>query len=318
MLRDYREFSMLRSGILYLACCFSAWCGVPVILDTDLGDDIDDTWALAHLLGTPKVDLQLIVTAADNTPVKTRLAAKILTAMGRTDVPLGMGKQTSENKINQAEWLGDYELNGYAGTLHEDGIGEMIRLIRAAKKPVTLCVIGPQTNIAEALRRAPDIAEKARIVSMAGSVYAGYHGKQGADPEWNVFKDIPAARAVFAAPWEITIAPLDLCGTLILSGERYARVAASKSPLAGVTIANYNQWTNRKNYPAGESSVLFDTAATYLCISEKLAEIKTVKLSIDDKGATVPDETNGRPVRCALSWKDRVKFEEMLVDALTK
>lgn len=308
----------MKSWILYLALCIPVFAGTPVILDTDIGDDIDDTWALAYMLGSPELDLKLIVTASDNTPVKTRLAAKILTEMGRTEVPLGTGHKTSENPIHQAAWLGEYDLKDYKGVHHEDGIGKMIELIRASKEPITLCVIGPQTNIAEALKRAPDIAKKARIVSMAGSVYIGYNGKQGADPEWNVFKDVAAARAVFAADWEITIAPLDLCGTLTLSGEPYLRVVGSTSPLARVTITNYDLWANRKNYAADASSVLFDAAAVYLCMEESLAEIKTVKLAIDDKGATVVDDKAGRPVRCGLSWKSRAEFEERLIKSITK
>ena len=306
----------MKTWILYLLCCLPVFAAQPIILDTDLGDDIDDTWALAYLLGTPKVELKLVVTASDNTPTKARLVAKILASMGHEEVPLGVGVKTSSEPIHQAAWLGDYALSAYKGKVHEDGVDAMIALLRAAKSPITVCVIGPQTNLAEAVKRAPDIASKARLVCMAGSVYIGYSGKQGADPEWNVFKDIPAARAVFAAPWEITIAPLDLCGTLILQGARYEKVATAKSPLATTVIANYDTWSNRKNYPAGASSVLFDTAAAYLTTSEKLADIKTVKLSINAKGATLPDEAHGRPVRCALGWKDREKFEEKLVTAI--
>ena len=62
---------------------------VPVILDTDLGDDIDDTWALAMMLGMPQIDLKLIVTASEDTPARTRLTARILQDMGRTDIDLG-------------------------------------------------------------------------------------------------------------------------------------------------------------------------------------------------------------------------------------
>lgn len=311
---------MFRIFLALMLLCAPAWATkpVPVVLDTDLGDDIDDTWALAMLLKNPRVDLQLIVTASDNTPVKTRLVAKILEGMGRTDVPLGTGKQTSEAPINQAQWLGDYALKDYPGKVVEDGVQAMIDLLRAAKEPVTLCVIGPQTNIAEALRRAPDIAQKAKVVSMAGSVHIGYNGKQGADPEWNVFRDVAAARAVFAAPWEITIAPLDTCGTLTLAGERYTTVAKSTNPLAQVTIANFDVWSNRKHYAADASSVLFDTLATYLCYSEDFVHIESVKLSIDDRGATMVDDAKGRPVRCALTWKNRDAFEKHLVDELTR
>lgn len=311
---------MLRILLVLLVACLPALAAkpVPVILDTDLGDDIDDTWALAMLLKNPKVDLQLIVTASDNTPVKTRLVAKILEHMGHTEIPLGMGKQTSENPIHQADWLGDYALKDFKGTVHEDGVQAMIDHLRAAKSPMVLCVIGPQTNIAEALRRAPDIAQKARVVSMAGSVHIGYDGKPGAAPEWNVLHDVDSARAVFAAPWDITIAPLDTCGTLRLSGARYGKVAASKSPLAKVTMDNYAQWSNRKHYAVDASSVLYDTLATYLCYTEKAVRMDTVKLRIDDSGAMAIDAEHGRPVRCALEWKDRDAFEKHLVKQLTR
>ena len=306
----------MSSLIMSAAFLTAAATPIPVILDTDLGDDIDDTWALAMLLGSPQVDVKLIVTASDDTPTKTRLVAKILEGMGRTDILLARGVKNSDNKINQAEWLGDYQLTQYNGKVIEDGVGALIDEVKKAKEKITLCVIGPQTNIKAALERDPSIAEKARVVLMAGSVHIGYDGNEGRSPEWNVVKDVPAAKAVFAASWEITMAPLDICGTLRLSGPRYNAVKDSKGPLASVTIDNYEHWTNRKHHPADSSSILFDTAATYLVFDEALMEIDTVKLSIDDKGNTVPDE-KGRPVRCALRWKDRDAFERLLVNALT-
>ena len=200
-------------------CCAAAQDEpVPVILDTDLGDDIDDTWALAMLLGCPEISLKLIVTASDDTPAKTRLVAKILERVGRADIPIGTGAKTSDHPLNQAAWLGDYQLKDYGGEVHEDGIQAMIDFIAASKDPVTLLVIGPQTNLKAALERDPAIAEKARVVTMAGSVDIGYDGKPGRAAEYNVVKDVAAAKVVFAAPWEITMAPLDCCGTLRLSG----------------------------------------------------------------------------------------------------
>jgi len=301
-------------GLLCAAAGQSA--PVPVILDTDLGSDIDDTWALGMLLGCPQVDLKLVVTAFRDTERKTRLVAKILERMGRTDVPVGTGVKTEEGPLNQEKWLGDYSLANYGGTVHEDGIQAMIDAINASKETMTLLVIGPQTNIKAALERDPGIAKKVRLVSMAGSVEIGYKGKQGRQPEWNVRADVPAARAVFAAPWDITIAPLDSCGTMILGGDRYAKVAASQAPRAKTVIENYEAWSHRKNHPEGQSSVLFDTVAAYLAFDEALCEMKTIKLSIDDKGNTVPDE-EGRPVHCAMAWKDRDGFEELLIETLT-
>ncbi len=307
-------FALLLQSSLFSA---STQNPVPVILDTDLGDDIDDTWALGMLLGCPQVDMKLIVTAQDDTPAKTRLVAKILERMGRTDIPIGTGVKTSETRLHQADWLGDYTLTNYPGKIYEDGIQALIDYIHQSPASVTLCVIGPQTNIAEALKRDPSIAAKARVVTMAGSVFIGYNGKEGRTPEYNVYKNIPAARAVFAAPWEITMAPLDICGTLVLRGERYATVVKSKNPRAVTIIENYDLWANRKHHPADASSVLFDTVAAYLAFVEDLCEIETIRLIIDDKGDTVPDES-GRPVRCALRFTDRDAFENLLVKSVTE
>lgn len=162
---------------LFLLLCLlscSAMSLPQVILDTDIGDDIDDTWALMHLLGAGKVDLKLIVTACDDTEAKVKLVARMLETVGRMDIPIGKGVKTSNKEINQLSWIEKYSLDTYKGKIHEDGVQTMIEMIRNAKEPIILCVIGPMTNIAKAVEIAPDIAQKARVVSMAGSVYIGY------------------------------------------------------------------------------------------------------------------------------------------------
>lgn len=300
------------------AAAAPAQARIPVILDTDIGDDIDDTWCLGMLLGAPQVDLKLIVTATDNTPEKTRLTAKLLEAMGRTDVPLGTGVKQNDKLHHQMKWVGDYKLEQYKGKVIQDGVQAMIDMIKASPTPITLCVIGPQTNIAEALRRDPSIAKNARIVSMFGGVYKGYGGSDKMSAEYNVKRDIKAAQAVFAAPWSITIAPLDSCGLLTISGARYNRLAASNAPRAKAVIDNYNQWANRAKYAKDASSVIYDTVAAYLCFDEKFCGMKTVKLIVDDKGFTPPDEEKGRPVNCALTFTDRPALEKLIVRLLTQ
>lgn len=290
---------------------------VHMILDTDIGDDIDDTWALCQALGTPEISLKLVVTAFQNTPEKTRLLAKILERAGRTDIPIGTGKKTGDNPINQQAWLGDYDLSGYPGKVHADGVQAMIDLIMAADGPITVCAIGPVTNLAEALRREPRIADKARVVLMAGSIHIGYEGHPGPQPEWNVRCDVAAFRAVLAAPWDITIAPLDSCGAFRLSGEDYLRVARSDAPAAKTVIENYDLWVNRKHHPENSSSILFDTVAVYLAHDTKWLELETLPLSVDDQGMTYIDPERGRPVHCALRWKDEAAFKAHLIGSLT-
>src|SRR4051794_26657939 len=64
---------------------------IPVILDTDIGDDIDDTWAVAMLLKSPQFDVKLITTTNGKAEYRARLLAKLLTAGDRTNIPIGLG-----------------------------------------------------------------------------------------------------------------------------------------------------------------------------------------------------------------------------------
>lgn len=83
---------------------------IPVILDTDIGGDIDDTWALAMLLRSPELDLKLVVTDTGNTAYRARVAAKLLEIGGRTDVPVGVGIHLADETGPQEPWVAGYEL----------------------------------------------------------------------------------------------------------------------------------------------------------------------------------------------------------------
>ena len=244
----------------------------PVILDTDIGDDIDDTWALAMLLGMPELDVKLIVTDYGNTPERTRLVAKILQQVGRTDIPIGTGIKTGDEPLPQRRWTGDFDLATYRGKVHEDGVAALIDTIHA-QPGIIIIAIGPVPNIKEALRRDPSIASKARIVCTGGRIYKGFEngGKPAAD--WNVRADAASWQAMVAAPWTITTSPLDASEELVLRGQSYAAVANSQHPLARIVNENYKLWAYRDRYPGDASSILYDTAAVYLAHSEELARV---------------------------------------------
>src|SRR5262245_25656030 len=127
---------------------------IPVILDTDIGDDIDDTFALLMLLRSPELDLRLVVTDFGDTVYRARLTAKLLEAMGHPKVPIGIGiRQTGQNTGAQAAWLGDYDIARYPGKVHADGVQALIDAVLASKETVTVVAIGPAPNLELALRR---------------------------------------------------------------------------------------------------------------------------------------------------------------------
>ena len=185
------ELAFAATLALVLASAFAASARgadqpkpIPVILDTDIGDDIDDTWALGFLLRSPELDLRLVVSDFGNTRYRAKIIAKFLERAGRTDVPVGIGLKPEDKGGRQAAWVKDYDLSRYPGKVHEDGIKALIDTIMGSSDPVTLICIGPVPNVAEALRREPRIAQKARFVGMDGSVRKGYGGKATIDAEW--------------------------------------------------------------------------------------------------------------------------------------
>ena len=294
----------------------------PVILDTDIGDDIDDTWALLMLLRMPKLDLKLAVGDFGNAIYRARLLAKLLHHTGRTDVPIGIGIDQGDEPGQQSGWIGDYRLDDYPGTVHRDGIQALIDTIEDSPDPVTLICIGPVPNIAEALRRKPSIAENARFVGMQGSVFVGYDGAPEPAAEWNVKVDPESLRQVFAAPWDCTIAPLDTCGLIRLQDENYRRLYDSGDPWINMLMNNYELWLPGAPFMDPDtdtskvSSTLFDTVAVYLAAEHDLLEMQDVPLRVTDDGFTIVDETDGRLVHCATSWRDLPAFERKLVDIL--
>jgi inosine-uridine nucleoside N-ribohydrolase len=305
----------------------------PIILDTDICDDIDDTWAIATMLRSPELDCRLIVTAVGNTAAKARVVAKFLQRAGRSDIPVGIGVKQGDGWHRQVAWAQDYDLASYPGKVHKDGVQAIIDTIMNSPAPVTLIAIGPLTNVGEALRREPRIAEKADFIAMQGSIYRGYGGGKP-EAEYNVKTDIEAAKRVFTAPWPMTITPLDTCGLVVLDGEKYQKVLKSGSPIAAALIENYRTWyrdglRDRKDLDeAGinrlvdeklshSSTTLFDTVAIYLAVKGGLVEIKQLPIRVTDEGFTRVEE-GARPVECAVNWKDLDGYETWLVDRLTK
>jgi inosine-uridine nucleoside N-ribohydrolase len=287
---------------------------IPVILDTDIGDDIDDTWALALILKSPELDLKLVVGDYYKANYRAKLLAKLLQTAGRTDVGVGIGLKPEDTAVGgQAKWVENYELKSYPGKVHQDGVQAMIDTIMSSPTPITLISIGPAPNVAEALRRQPEIANKCRFVGMYGAVRKGYDGNAKPAPEWNVKADPKACQKVFTAPWEMTITPLDTCELIRLRGDKYKAIRQSDDAVAKMVVENYNIWA--KGQP-NESSILFYTVAVYLAFATDLANMERLNIRVADDGMTLIDP-QGKAMNVATSWKDMAGFEDLLVSRLT-
>jgi inosine-uridine nucleoside N-ribohydrolase len=286
---------------------------IPVILDTDIGDDIDDLWALVMLLRSPELDVQLITASINNTHLKARMVAKTLALAGRTDIPIGVGVKSTEDASPQAPWVADYELADYPGAVDEDAAGAIVRAVMDAPTPITLIAIGPLTTVAEALRREPGIAGRVNFVAMAGR-FSAPHG------EYNVKRDAAASQAVFAAPWATaTTTPIDSCAQVVLRGERYARLRDSHDPVMQEVIAAYRIWSEHcegfRGDPNVESSTLFDTVGIFLAWSTEHLAMERFGVRITDEGVTLRDDA-AAPFNVAMDWTNLAAYKDFLVERM--
>jgi len=315
----FRFLTTIAAALLLAMCCTSPACAkTPVILDTDIGDDIDDTWALALLLRSPDLDVQLVTTTCGKAEYRAKIIARLLTVAGRSDVPVGLGEGGHSGTGGQQAWVEKYKLADYAGKIQADGAGAIIDLIEHSKDPVTVIAIGPLHTLAAALDRRGSIAGKASLAGMHGSVRKGYGGN-APDAEYNVKANVAAARKVLSAPWrQISITPLDTCGVVNLSGKRFETLKESRDPLARAVVENYRIWKNAKTADTiHASSTLFDTAAVYLAYpgSRPFMKLETLPISVTADGFTRIDPA-GTKMAVATEWRDLDGFRDLLVERL--
>jgi len=293
---------------------------IPVIFDTDIGGDIDDTWALTLLLKSPQFDVKLVTTSAGMAEYRAKIIAKLLTVAHRTDIPVGLGEGGRGGVRGQQPWVKDYKLSDYPGKIYQDGAGAVIDVIHRSPQPVTVISVGPLHTMAEVLKRDPQIATKASFAGMFGSVRKGYNGGSKIDKECNVVANAPAAQKVLSAPWQhICITPVDTCGLVNLSGQRFQTLKRSNDPSVKAMLDNYRIWAKKKSIDELKaSSTLFDTVAVYLANrgGTPLIQFETLPIIVTNDGFTRIDP-KGKKMLVATSWKDLDGFRDLLVKTLT-
>ncbi|MFI4913102.1 MAG: nucleoside hydrolase [Sedimentisphaeraceae bacterium JB056] len=293
---------------------------IPVILDTDIGGDIDDTWALGMLINTPELDLKLISVVSHDVLYKAKIVCKFLERLDRADVPVAMGISTSEETGCQEDWVQDYSVDQYPGNVYDDAIDRIAEIVTQSEETVTIICIGTMTNMAAFADKYPDLVKKIKIVAMAGSIYKDECGRESPIPECNVVWDIPAAQTVFSSQWDITLAPLDVGVSARIYGNEYAAVRESDKIIPQMIIEQYENWTRIHPELGGNpqqfSSKLWDTVAVYLASKREFIELRNIPLVVTDKGYTKIDPANGKNVFVGLSWKDLPGFQKYLASTL--
>ena len=218
-----------------------------IIIDTDPG--IDDALAILFAFAHPGLDVVGLTTVFGNVPVSlaTENALRLVELAG-VDVPVapGAAKPLLISPRGHADFVHGEDGFGNTHTPHssrearKQGAAEFIvEQVRSAPDAVTLVPVGPLTNIALALKLAPDICEKTRVVLMGGAV--NEPGNCSPVAEANIWQDPHAAEIVFAAKWHVTMVGLDATHQVTLDQAFFSEVAKA-SPRQGGFLDRIHQF----------------------------------------------------------------------------
>lgn len=284
------------------------------VLDTDIGDDIDDAFALALALHSPQLKLLGITTEYGDTELRARLLDRYLRAVGRSDIPVAAGAATPHtNVFTQAA----YARQSPART-HPDAVSFLLAQIRAHPGQITLICIGPLVNVQAAIARDPATFRKLkRVVMMGGSIYQGYHaaaGVSGTEPpsaEWNIRCDPAGLRALLASGVPIFMMPLDST-QIPLPQPQMAALFAHGSPLTDQLTLLYHQWSGTGDW---HTPTLYDPVAVTYAVRPDLCPTQPMRVAVDDRGFTKPEA--GAPNANVCLHSDAQSFLGLLTDRIT-
>lgn len=285
---------------------------IPVVIDTDIGSDIDDAFALALALVSAELDLQAITTVGGQAEDRAWIVCRFLSHSRIKEVPVAFGRPPQPDSTIDGEI--QYRLhpapifNRTLKPLREPAVELLYQKLKEQPGQLTLIALGPLTNIARLLQEHPDARPMIkRLVLMGGAVKVGYNGKPPAEPEWNIKSDVAAARAVFAAGLPLTVVPLDATVSLQLGKEDRERIFSAYTPLTMQVQCLYELWDK-------ETPTLFDPAAVAAVFDDRFFTFEELHLTVTDAGLTRADPEKAN-ARVAMSVK-RDEFLKWFVERL--
>jgi purine nucleosidase len=254
-----------------------------IILDTDIGDDIDDAFALALAIASPELELVGVTTVHGPVEKRARIARKLLNWAGKAEIPVipgFAGCGAPDREPNQAGWATGTGLQPPA----QGAVDCLLQAIADAPGEITVVAIGPLSNVAKCLEEEPAIGVKmAELIVMGGSVRRGYAGAPEPVAEYNIACDVEAAIRVLDSGARLTVVPLDATGTLMLPDRYLGLLRESTGPLARALTELLPRWQAEGRM----RPVLHDPLAVGVAFNRGLGRFDPMRLEVTGDGLTV-------------------------------
>jgi inosine-uridine nucleoside N-ribohydrolase len=288
-----------------------------VIIDTDIGDDVDDAFAVGLALQSAELKIVGITSAWGNTTLRVKLLRRLLEEVGHTDIPVALGIErhhSGEAAFSQARWAEA----GPPLSNAPDAVDFLLQKARTNPGQITLIAIAPLTNVGAAIDRDPAMFRKLkRVVIMGGSVDHGYDDLgQVKDkppvPEYNIAMDPHAAQKLFTSGVPLYVMPLDST-QLPLDELRRTLIFTQGTPLTDALTLLYHQWSRTTHR---QTPTMFDPMAVAYVIDPNLCPAQPLRLRVDDQGYTRREP--GEPNVNACLDSDPTKFFAFFIPRVLK
>ncbi len=272
-------------GVALLLASGAGWAqsaAEKIIIDTDIGDDVDDAFALALAVRSPELQVLGVTTTFGDTEARAKIVDRFLGEVGRAEIPVLAGRATAtKNPMSQRKYG---ESGHFAKSSHGDAVEFLLDQIRKYPGEITLIAIGPLMNVGAAIDKDPATFRKLkRVVLMGGSVRRGY-GDLGYNapvapmPEWNILNDIPSAQKLFSVGVPLFVMPLDST-QLKMDEVKRAFVFSQGTAVTDQLAVLYHLWGQ-------ETPTLFDPMTIVFALRPELCPVTGMHIRVDEKGFT--------------------------------
>ncbi len=284
-----------------------------VILDTDIGYDADDFFALLLLLNSSELSLDLIVTGDETKEKRARLTRKILEIAGRSDINVVAGADLGNTNFSVDEMISDTPQHK-----REHDAVEMMNVIVEQCDEVTYIGIQGFSNLSALIRRYPDVKKKLKVFQMGCAI--DYSRREGW-VEHNVRIDIPAAQHVLASGLDITLV---MAQTTMAPGYYFdeknsvmLKLRASKNPLHVMlfqSVMRFHEKLAQKG--VGDPwPYAHDPLAVSVALGKDFVQFEEMTVSMNERGELLRDP-HGQKVCGSLRESNSTAFMQFLEDRL--
>ena len=265
---------------------------MKIILDTDIGDDIDDAFALQFLISRKEIELLGVTTVYKNVEQRAKITKNLLKLANRENIPVHSGinkplrkdirilpnEKVEENGlINIDHYTTDIEKVAYDGKYAVEFI---LNTIKKYPNEVIVVAIGPLTNIAQAIKTDKETFSLAKEILLMGG---RFNDKKS---EWNIEIDPEAARIVYESGVKVTSISFDATIQTSMTKEDVAKVNALTNPSDRYLAKMMNRWIahDEMNWVGEKLPLLHDVLAVATLVDESVCKYEEIYFSIPLEG----------------------------------